>query len=1050
MFNSSQAATYYVNSSSLGSDQNNGTSPTTPWKTLQKVSENWLNPGDKVLFNCGSIWHEKLTINRAGTAAAPIIFSQYGSGCELVPPTILGGNFISGEVWTRSSSINPIYYTDNITTPVHQLLLKSTSASLGWLPYAQHPNVGHDTNKLTSAYFASITDGSEAAYIKTGSELIIPQGANLDNATIHIRTNEYMIEDTKISNFDQINSKLSFTNPLVGKPNKGFGYFFDGKLWMLDKEGEWFYDTIAKRLYLWPVGGAQPTNGQVFAGVRDIGIQVDPAASYNTIDGLKIVGAVTGIDAKGNTGITIKNCEFEYSGSVDSVADTWGWLPSGGTPAINIRGATAAKINNNRIIKSIYMGINASNANGISIFNNFIQDTGVVGSPRRSTGAIFADSWINSSKQNPFGTDNITNNRIENSGYIGIRFSRKTNVTNNTVISSCMVLEDCGALYGYHDLNPTPTWASPRPMESVVANNIVDGVFGNANGRSNTTPTLAGIYLDDYSNGVAIQNNFVQKSSSGILLHNSFSNTVISNTLHRISNEGIYITENGVPGQSQLVKDNQVNTNIFSLNKNALTANLNSEYRTNTNSFATFINNRYSGLYDLPFVTEPPTFPPTIFQYVGMNSYSTILNGSDLLVNGNFENGLAGWWHENSPDGVTNLVVVDGCASGGKCVRMTTGNNNVDAYALVSGNQFTIDNNLSYRLKFDVRSPTGGQNITVDVRNGNTSPYQILGLSKSIVVDPTWRHYELFFAGTETLTNSGYIYFFVKGVGRQIEVDNVKLEPATQMSGETLDDTLAITNASPDQQYKDCPLNDTVMCTQFIDMETGSNISWPLMMQSYSSKILIWKNDPLIDTDVDGVIDSIDQCPMSGRSHGVGVDEKGCPFFLSQYFSYNENTNGGNLTSISQVNAFINGRTPSATFTATKISYGGDKPFYNNLGSGANLQAFLGGDAASLNADPSDSTDAIIRINGAIELAAGTYNFKVRGDDGYQIKLDGSIVAAVNANQPPTGTTHPSFTVTSGRHIIEVLYWDQGGQAVLNVEISSNGGVSYTPVTLQP
>ena len=50
----------------------------------------------------------------------------------------------------------------------------------------------------------------------------------------------------------------------------------------------------------------------------------------------------------------------------------------------------------------------------------------------------------------------------------------------------------------------------------------------------------------------------------------------------------------------------------------------------------------------------------------------------------------------------------------------------------------------------------------------------------------------------------------------------------------------------------------------------------------------------------------------------------------------------------------------------------------------------------------------------------------------------------MNAIQSPTGTVHSTFTVAeSGFHQIEVLYWDQGGQAVFQAEISNNSGATY-------
>ncbi|WP_255990032.1 retention module-containing protein [Chitinolyticbacter albus] len=174
----------------------------------------------------------------------------------------------------------------------------------------------------------------------------------------------------------------------------------------------------------------------------------------------------------------------------------------------------------------------------------------------------------------------------------------------------------------------------------------------------------------------------------------------------------------------------------------------------------------------------------------------------------------------------------------------------------------------------------------------------------------------------------------------------------------------------------------------------------------------------------------------------VAVNDPGSLSGLSaQYYAYHEGTDGANLTSLTMVRNFIAANTADATFVAKGLNYtlgNGD------LGGNGNLQNFLGTDATTLNVDPENSSDAIIRMAGTVQLAAGTYNFKVTADDGYTILIDGVVVAQVNLNQSPTGTVHAAFTIAEGgAHTVEILYWDQGGQAVFKPELSSNGGASY-------
>ena len=83
------ATTFYV--SSAGNDTNAGTSTSTSWKTLNKVSTTTFTPGDVILFNCGDTFTGQLIISSSGTFGAPIIYGKYGSGA--LPYLAAQGNF---------------------------------------------------------------------------------------------------------------------------------------------------------------------------------------------------------------------------------------------------------------------------------------------------------------------------------------------------------------------------------------------------------------------------------------------------------------------------------------------------------------------------------------------------------------------------------------------------------------------------------------------------------------------------------------------------------------------------------------------------------------------------------------------------------------------------------------------------------------------------------------------------------------------------------------------------------------------------------------------
>ena len=99
--------TYYVdNCVVIGSDANNGTSPATPWLTINKVNTSTFNPGDSILFESTCTWREQLTVPSSGSAGSPITFGAYGTGAQ---PIISGADIFSS--WITEGSL---YYSSGL------------------------------------------------------------------------------------------------------------------------------------------------------------------------------------------------------------------------------------------------------------------------------------------------------------------------------------------------------------------------------------------------------------------------------------------------------------------------------------------------------------------------------------------------------------------------------------------------------------------------------------------------------------------------------------------------------------------------------------------------------------------------------------------------------------------------------------------------------------------------------------------------------------------------------------------------------------------------
>jgi hypothetical protein len=82
---------YYL-SSSTGNDSNDG-SQTQPWKTLSKISNTTLGPGDTVYFKKGDTFRGHFVVDGSGTEQSPITFTSYGNGNQ---PIISGSDHDDG------------------------------------------------------------------------------------------------------------------------------------------------------------------------------------------------------------------------------------------------------------------------------------------------------------------------------------------------------------------------------------------------------------------------------------------------------------------------------------------------------------------------------------------------------------------------------------------------------------------------------------------------------------------------------------------------------------------------------------------------------------------------------------------------------------------------------------------------------------------------------------------------------------------------------------------------------------------------------------------
>lgn len=306
---------------------------------------------------------------------------------------------------------------------------------------------------------------------------------DLGGATIVWRAADWLIQSRLITRY--ASGVLTLAE---GDDDAFFGllpetsFYLEGKRWMLDSPGEWAWHNGV--LSIWPRDGKTP-QGRLWAstGARAI----DARGSQRvTIIGVRVVGAKIGIDGSGSRDLAVRDTDI-----INSAED-----------ALLI--GSDARVSGIVVNGSQQHGVRADDdAHTISISDSRFTGVGMLGMPRRSKGVLVFESARDLV---------IERNQISDAAYLGIRVFRDAHVTNNIIKRACLRLADCGGIY---------TFARDRKKLNTVidGNRILDLA-----GRS-----TYGIYLDDFANGVLVQNNHIENSGGGIELHNGFDNHIVAN-----------------------------------------------------------------------------------------------------------------------------------------------------------------------------------------------------------------------------------------------------------------------------------------------------------------------------------------------------------------------------------------------------------------------------------------------------------------------------------------------------------------------------------------
>lgn len=490
---------YYIDSIS-GSDTQAGTQ-IAPWKTLARLNSAGLTMNQAIYLNCGAVWRESLSLTSAQLADG-VRFAGYGRSCATQKPRILGSDSFAGN-WTKSGNI----WSRKVpagTPKIARLFLDGAAQRL-----AQWPNADAGTP------YASADPAAVASKLKlklNAADALTLKTRDLVGAVVQARSVAWSMDTSKVTQADMTTNVLTTATETRYAMGPATEYVLTDKLWMLDVPGEYFHDTVNNMLYLYPATAAAQTNlnaSAVEGSVRDVAVKLSGRSNLS-VSGLSIeMARVDGFVLEQAVGAKVSDIVSRGHGR-NGVTLTAGVL-SGTARSVDFR--------NSVVTDNGVNGLYAETASRVDVVNNTISDTAT----KAMAGSSMAAVWVGPESS-------VQSNTVANSAYGGIRFADEggSRIANNRVSGYCSRLTDCAAIYTW-DQRHLPT--APASYGATVADNVIQDTAARVASKVHDATMVVGIYLDDFTSGVLVQNNTVHGGPIGIYVHDGSYNNIVGNRL---------------------------------------------------------------------------------------------------------------------------------------------------------------------------------------------------------------------------------------------------------------------------------------------------------------------------------------------------------------------------------------------------------------------------------------------------------------------------------------------------------------------------------------
>jgi Right handed beta helix region/Protein of unknown function (DUF1565) len=448
-----------------GSDSNNGSSSSTPFRTIQKCASVAV-AGDTCQV-AGGTYRETVTPARSGTSSAPITFAAAPGSRPVIDGTdaVTGWTLDSGSIYKTSvtlSGTSAAPYSSTKYPSDSELWANQVFTGSSMVPEAAYPAPSTDPFNQTyvnGGWSSTRSAGGDCTTPPCNTTLTgtltynsFPAFGDMTGAVVYFAGGWVALSASVAGgNLSSSNHQLSLRFPQSDdnvEPGGGNVSKFRlvGKKAFLTGANQWFYDAGTHVLYLRAANNGVPSN--VYAKKRNYGFDLRGKSYINVSTIGLFATTITTDDTSSNNVLDAVNGKFLSHWQTAQYDSS---LPYAGIYDANHRFDSGVLLHGtNNILRNTTLQSSSGNGvnikgSGHTVTNNLIHDVGYGGTYTAAVTIEVGASNIAISKNTLYNTGrdaiNMNTNAYPNAGYTRIRIS------SNNIHGYAKIAYDLGGIY---------------------------------------------------------------------------------------------------------------------------------------------------------------------------------------------------------------------------------------------------------------------------------------------------------------------------------------------------------------------------------------------------------------------------------------------------------------------------------------------------------------------------------------------------------------------------------------------------------------------------